>query len=138
MDHLLQPISIDEVEVAIVKLNVGKSPGCDGLTVEFYKYFSLETSAILCDVFNAILKAGDLSLNVIAVIIPLFKKGNHQLLNNYCPISLTNTDYKILAYIITGRLTPHLSDLILVNQTAYMLGRFIGNNIQSVQDIMTQ
>ncbi len=139
VDHLLQPVSISKVEEVIVKLNIGKSLGCDGLTAEFYKHFSLETSAILCDVFNAVLQASDLSpTQKIAVIILLFKKGNLQLLNNYHPISLTNTDYKILVYIITGRLTPHLPDLISVNQTAYMSGRFIGNNIQSVQDIMTQ
>ncbi len=55
---------------------------------------------------------------------------------NYRPISLTNADYKILAYILTAQLTSHLTDVIAVNQTAYMKGHFIGMNICSVQDTL--
>ena len=50
-------------------------------------------------------------------------------MDNYRPISLTNTDYKILAYILTGHLEEHLPFLILPQQTAY-----IGTNICFIQD----
>ncbi len=46
---------------------------------------------------------------------------------------MTNNDYKILAYILTNRLTD-LPSVIHPHQTAYMPGQFIGTNIQSVQD----
>ncbi len=49
---------------------------------------------------------------------------------------MTNTDYKILAYILTNHLQPHLSALISSQQTAYMKGCFIGTNIRSVQDFI--
>ena len=49
-----------------------------------------------------------------------------------------STDYKILAYILSARLTHHLPDLISPQQTAYMKEHFIGTNIHSVQDIMDQ
>ncbi len=129
---------LSEVEIAIKKLHSGKTPGSDGLTSEFYKHFCQDTSAILCDVFNAILDHGELSpTQKLAIIILLFKKGHKDQLENYHPISLINTDYKILAYILVGRLSPHLESLISQNQTAYMPGRFIGNNIQSVQDLIS-
>lgn len=137
-DDLLSPMTVTEVEDAIKKLCLGKTPGSDGLTSEFYKHFCQDTSAILCDVFNAILDHGELSPSQkLTIIILLFKKGYKDQLENYRPISLTNIDNKILAYILVGRLSPHLESLISQNQTAYMLGCFIGNNIRSVQDLIS-
>ncbi len=72
----------------------------------------------------------------VAIIILLYKKGDAKLLTNYRPISLTNADYKILVYVLMVQLTSHLTDVIAVNQTAYMKGCFIGMNICSVQDTM--
>ena len=46
------------------------------------------------------------------------------------------THYKILAYILTMQLEDHLTDIISVNQTAYMKGHFIGCNICSIQDVI--
>ena len=66
----------------------------------------------------------------------LFKKGDSCLIGNYHPISFTNMDYKILAYVLTTHLSDHLSDVIHTNQTAYMPKWFIGTNICSVQDFV--
>ncbi len=88
-------------------------------------------------VFNHAFEKKELLISqCLAIIVLLFKKGNKQLLGNYRPILLTNTDYKILTYVLTGRLTTHLPDLISLQQTAYMKGRFIGTNIRSVQDMI--
>ncbi len=72
-----------------------------------------------------------------AVIFLLYKKGDSNLLSNYRPISLTNADYKILAYVLSHWLADHLTDVIAVNQTAYMSGWFIGTNIRFVQDTIS-
>ena len=50
--RLIAPITPGEVEYAIKKQRVGKSPGSDGFTAEFYKYFSTNLCDILCEVFN--------------------------------------------------------------------------------------
>ena len=109
----------------------------DGLTVDFYTYFADTLSDILAAVFNKIFAEKQLTFSQwLVIIILLFKKGDHQLVENYRPISLTNTDYKILAYILTMRLESHLVDIIHINQMAYMPKRFIGINICSVQDFI--
>ncbi len=59
------------------------------------------------------------------------------MVGNYQHISLTNCDYKILAYILVSYLEDHLLLLIHLNQTAYMKKRFIGTNIHSVQDVVS-
>ena len=64
----------------------------------------------------------------------IFKKGDRQLIKNYRPISITNIDYKIIAKILANRLHTVLPDLISHDQTAYIKGRTISQNI--VQNII--
>ncbi len=132
---LVGPITYKEVEAVIKKLCPGKSPGSDGLTASFYKHFAELLSPVLEVVFNKIFDEKSLTFSQhLAIIILLFKKGDDSLLPNYRPISLMNTDYKIVAYILTVRLLPCLESLIHPHQTAYMPGCFIGTNIHFVQD----
>ena len=63
-----------------------------------------------------------------SVITLLFQKADKNLLGNYRPISLTNTDYKIVAVIFAKRLQKVLDSIISQNQSAYVKGRFIGIN----------
>ncbi len=136
-DDLISVISSDEVEAAIKQLWTGKAPGSNGLTADFYKHFLVELAPILAKVFNDIFENKKLSAaQCLAIIILLFKKGDKQLLNNYRLISLTNTDYKVLAYILSNRLEKHLMVIISSQQTAYMKGQFIGTNIRSIQDFI--
>ncbi len=123
---------------AIKKLCTGKAPGSDGLTTDFYKHFSVEISPILAFVFNEVMENKTLSSSQrLAIITLIFKKGDHQDTANYRPISLTNCDYKILAYILAMCLEGLLPSIIHPNQTAYMKSCFIGTNIHSVQDVIS-
>ena len=82
------PITRKELDTALKRMHDNKAPGPDGLSTEFYKTFW----PMLAD---------DLTL--------LFKKGERDLIENWRPISLLNTDYKLLA--IANRLRPTLPDL---------------------------
>ena len=124
-------ITETEILKAIKQLRLGKSPGSDRLTSCFYKDFTEKLAPILCHVFNSLS-----SSQYLAIIILLYKCGQQNVLTKYRPISLTNTDYKILAYALTNRLEPHLPFLISPQQTAYMKGHFIGTNIRSVKDFI--
>ena len=53
---------------------------------------------------------------------------------NYRPISITNIDYKILALALADRIQQVLPDIVSADQTAYVKGRNITQNIQIVQD----
>ena len=50
-------------------------------------------------------------------------------------MSLTNTDYKIIAFVFARRLQTILDKLISKDQTAYVKGRFIGENARLILDI---
>ena len=72
-----------------------------------------------------------------AVLSLIFKKGNKRDLNNFRPkISITNSDYKILAFVLANRMQTVLDKLISPEQTAYMKGRYIGSNCRYALDFI--
>ncbi len=54
LESLLGPISFEEIETAIKKLCLNKSPGLDGLSAEFYQHFAQQIGPILEAVFNQV------------------------------------------------------------------------------------
>ena len=76
----------------------------------------------------------NLSISQRQGIISLIPNKDKDLLslNNWRPISLLNRDYKIATKCIANRLEIVLLLLIGSNQTGYMKGRFIGENIRLI------
>ena len=94
-----QPISKHEVFQTISSMNHNKSPGYDGIPVEFYIVFWNDISDMLLDSLNYSFENGRLSLSQRNGIITLLPKKDRDLLEiqNYRPISLLTVDYKIIA-----------------------------------------
>ena len=57
-------------------------------------------------------------------------------LDNLRPISLLNTDYKILTKVIAKRLEKVLPKIINPDQSGYIKNRYIGENVRLTSDIM--
>ena len=113
-----------------------KSPGLDGLPSEFYQCFWKQLGPLFYKALNDIFNTEKLSYTQrLSVISLIYKKGEKENLKNYRPISLTNTDYKIIAFVFARRLQNILSKLINGNQTAYIKGRHIGENARLILDI---
>ena len=68
-------------------------------------------------------------------LIPKLDKDTTKL-KNWRPISLLNSDYKIAAKSIASRLKSVLNILINDNQTGFMKGSYIGENIRLVLDLI--
>ena len=66
----------------------------------------------------------------------IFKKGNEEDISNYRSISLTNVDYRLLAFTLAERMQKVISEIISSDQTAYSKGRYIGANIRLVSDVI--
>ena len=58
-------------------------------------------------------------------------------LKNWRPLSLLNTDYKILAKVLAKRLEVILPLIIDDDQTGYIKSRYIGQNIRTIEDIIS-
>jgi hypothetical protein len=64
----------------------------------------------------------------------IFKKEDPEKIENYRPISLTTVDYRILAHALANRLKQVIGEVINDDQTAYIPGRYMGENIRLVSD----
>ena len=130
-------IQLVEIENVIKKLKCNKSPGLDGLSAAFYQTFLPTVGKLLVKVYNEALETGMLSCSQRQSVLTLiFKKGDREKLTNYRPISITTTDYKILAHTLANRLHNILGSIISTDQAGYVKKRFIGNNIRLVQDVI--
>ena len=71
-------ITLDEVRSAIKSFAKDKSPGCDGLTAEFYQRFFGLIGSDLVDVINYAFESEKLTLTMRRDIIVLIWKGNER------------------------------------------------------------
>ncbi len=57
-------------------------------------------------------------------------------LDNWRPITLLNSDYKLFAFLFANRLKPCLEEIVSTTQSGFMKGRNISNNIRLVLDLL--
>ena len=116
---------------ALLTLQNGKSPGNDGLTIEFYKKFWPKIKDYVMDSFNEAYEKGSLSNSQRQGNITLIDKKDtdRTLLKNWRPISLLNVDYKTESKALALRVENVLPVLIHYNQCGFVKGRYIGEAI---------
>ena len=108
---LESPFESTEIYRAIQAGGRKRAPGDDGLNREFFSHNWAIIKDDLCEVINQMLWAGNISQQQKrGVIVCLPKAQGNQTPKDYRPITLLNSDYKILARIIAQRLRPVLAD----------------------------
>ena len=108
-----------------------KSPGSNCLPAEFYKVFWNDINQHWLNALNCAYTKGLLSITQRRGLITLIPKKNKpiNLLKNWRPITLLNCDYKIATKSIASRIRKVLPRIINNDQTGFLKGRFIGENI---------
>jgi len=122
---------------AVMSMQNNKSPGSDGISVEFYKTFWCHVKDLLLNSLNEGYRKGTLSDSQRhSVLTLLFKKGDKRNLDNWRPISLLNVDYKIATRALAKRLQNVIPKIISFDQMGFIKKRSATENIRLVQDLL--
>ena len=128
-----------KVRDALKQVGFIKSPGLDGLPYEVYLRMSHMFVPILTDMFNHWFTQGAIPGSVTKGVITLLKKGGKHVgegLDDYRPITLLNTELKILARVLANRLQRVISNLIGPEQTFAVKGKSIQDNLHLIREVL--
>ncbi|XP_038719958.1 uncharacterized protein LOC120012588 [Tripterygium wilfordii] len=127
---LTQEVNMEEVCLAVQQIDQIKAPGPDGFSSGFYKQ---HWDVVGLDVLGAVdnfLKSGVMPPEVNLTHIALIPKVLHpESVTEFRPISLCNVLYKIISKVLANRLKKVLPGVVGENQSAFVQGRLISDNI---------
>lgn len=132
------PIQLEEIHLALKQLKKSKCPGVDGITPECYLRFWPLLAHPLFELFNHVVSQQKLHASARDGVISLLDKPEKELLKitNWRPITLLNTDYKIFGKVLANRLQQVLPYLIHPDQSGYMKGRNISDNLLDLGSVI--
>ncbi|CAI7901622.1 unnamed protein product [Closterium sp. NIES-54] len=115
----------------------GKSPGADGIPKEFFSHhWNLLGGGVLGFVKQfeetAVLPPAALE----AVTVLLHKKGAKDQVQNYRPITLLNSTYKLVARVLANRMRKVLHKVISEEQFEFLPGRRLADGVSLIADIV--
>ena len=124
-------VTAAEVLQVLKGLKPGKSPGGDGIPGELYKSFREEFAPVMVDLYTAMMAVERTPEGFVeGVITTLYKnRGPRHCPGSYRPITLLNTDYRVLAKALANRLGPALGKVVTLEQSAFLPNRLIGANV---------
>lgn len=129
-EMLAADFCVDEVDQSLAQMHPLKSPGPDGFEACFFQHhWEIIGDKVGVVVLN-FLNGGSLDPSVNKTFIALIPKShNASLVSEYRPISLCNVVYKLIAKTLANRLKLVLPSIISQNQSAFVPGCLITDNV---------
>ncbi|KAG1668385.1 hypothetical protein FOA52_004895 [Chlamydomonas sp. UWO 241] len=119
-----------EVRAAATHSKPGTAPGPDGIPVDVWRKLGEPAFELLAAVFTAVGATGGTPPGFLdGVVASIYKAKNAADAANYRPLTMLGSDYRILAKVLATLWTPLLSAVVGPEQTAFLAGRRISDNI---------
>ena len=131
-------IKEEEIPDALKSVGLDKSPGIDGLHYEVYLRLSHMFVPLLATIYNNWMRQDTIPRRFTRGIVKLLRKNKHggDRICNFRPLTMLNTDLKILAKILANRLQTVLPSLICPEETCAVKGRTIQDSLHLVRTIV--
>ncbi|OXA39927.1 putative RNA-directed DNA polymerase from transposon BS [Folsomia candida] len=134
------PITMQELQLALSSLPVGKAPGIDGIHNELLKVLPTDALLVLLECFNEIFASEQTPEEWgLSITVMLHKKGDKLNPNNYRPIALLNSLLKLFTHIICHRLTKWANECHILpeSQCGFRAGRGCDDQIFTLTSAIT-
>ncbi|KAG1668066.1 hypothetical protein FOA52_010476 [Chlamydomonas sp. UWO 241] len=119
-----------EVRAAATHSKPGTAPGPDGIPVDVWRKLGEPAFVLLAAVFTAVGAAGETPPGFRdGVVASIYKAKDAADAANYRPLTMLGSDYRILAKVLATRWTSLLAAVVGPEQTAFLAGRRISDNI---------
>ncbi|CAH2085831.1 unnamed protein product [Euphydryas editha] len=120
VDRRIDPLSFSVCEVndVIRSMKRGRSPGCDGLSVEHLQYTIVRLSSVLSMLYNLCVSHGYLpDAMMMTVVVPIVKNRTGDVADrfNYRPISIAT----IIAKVLDSQLDTHLNKVTKIHDAQF-------------------
>ncbi|GJW12014.1 sodium/hydrogen exchanger 6 [Tanacetum coccineum] len=134
-EFMVRDVSNDEVKSVIFSIGDDRAP--DGFTAAFFKkawdVVGGDITCVVRDFFSNGKLLKELNHTIISLIPKVTTPAR---INDYRPISCCNVLYKCISKIIANRVKEGLGDIVSINQSAFVLGRRISDNILLTRELM--
>ncbi|XP_058783262.1 uncharacterized protein LOC131657933 [Vicia villosa] len=134
---LIQPFSEQEVWDALSGIGNTKAPGMDGFNSFFFKESWQVVKYDVMAAMHEFYQTGRMHKGLNCSLITLIPKTNEaKTIKDWRPVSCCSTFYKILSKVLTRRLSRVIGTVVNENQSAFIPGRIIHDNIMITQELV--
>jgi hypothetical protein len=136
-DLLVKEFTVEEVGAALNQMSPLKAPGPDGFSADFYQKNWANVGREVSNAVIHILNNGSMNKDINSTYLALIPKiANPTCVTEFRPISLCNVVYKLVAKTLANRLKSILPDIISPNQSAFIPGRLITDNVLAAYETL--
>ena len=122
---------------ALKSMSNGKVPGPSGFTKEFFLEFWDSLGSLTVRYINEAYSKGSFFVTQRRGFVSLLpKKGDQRYLKNKRPVILLDVIYKLVAKVEAIRIGSVIDRLISTDQTGFLKGRNIGDNLRLISDVL--
>nr|GEW11949.1 hypothetical protein [Tanacetum cinerariifolium] len=134
---MIKDITDKEIQEAMFDIDNDKASGPDGYTSCFFKKAWNTVGMDVCLAVKEFFQTGKLLKEINATIISLIPKlDTPNKVSDFRPIACCNVLYKCISKVLTNMIKSGLEKVVSINQSAFIPGRNIQDNILLTQELL--